>query len=120
MEVIDTDATFSTVQVRISEVQAYKEQRAGFLARLCDVLAKSWNGMLGFFEGILFFFILHWYKLLLFALIIVLIIKIVKKQQAKAEVKRQKAMQEYQQKQKQKEQQEQQEQQERKESFEHE
>ncbi len=120
MEVIDTDATFSTVQVRISEVQAYKEQRAGFLARLCDVLAKSWSGMLGFFEGILFFFILHWYKLLLFALIIVLIIKIVKKQQAKAEVKRQKAMQEYQQKQKQKEQQEQQEQQERKESFEHE
>ena len=127
MEVIDTDATFSTVQVRISEVQAYKEQRAGFLARLCDVLAKSWSGMLGFFEGILFFFILHWYKLLLFALIIVLIIKIVKKQQAKAEVKRQKAMQEYQQNQKkqqeqqeQHEQQEQQEQQEQKESFEHE
>ena len=34
MEVIDTDATYSTVQVRISEVQAYKEQRAGFFARL--------------------------------------------------------------------------------------
>ncbi len=139
MEVIDTDATFSTVQVRISEVQAYKEQHAGFLARLCDVLAKSWSGMLGFFEGILFFFILHWYKLLLFALIIVLIIKIVQRQQAKAEVRRQKAMQEYQQrrseqqekreqqekqeqeeKQGQQEKREQEEKQEQKESFEHE
>lgn len=99
MEVIDTDATYSTVQVRISEVQAYKEQRAGFFARLCDVLAESWNGMLGFFEGILFFFILHWYKLLLFALIVLLIIKIVKRQQAKAEQKRERIMQAYQEKQ---------------------
>lgn len=111
MEVIDTDATYSTVQVRISEVQAYKEQRAGFFARLCDVLAESWNGMLSFFEGILFFFILHWYKLLLLALIVLLIIKIVKRQQAKAEQKRQRMMQAYQEKQEGKKQQEEQKQQ---------
>lgn len=98
MEVIDTDATLSTVQVRISEVQAYKEDHAGFMERLGDVLMKSWNGMLGFFETILFFLILHWYKLLLFALVILLIVKIIMKQQAKAEQKRQRMMLEYQQK----------------------
>lgn len=99
MEVIDTDAAYSTVDVRIHEVAVYKENRVGFFNRLCDVLAESWSGMLSFFEGILFFLILNWYKFLFLFLIIFVIIKIVKKYQVKSEQKRQKMMQSYREKQ---------------------
>lgn len=96
MSVIDTDASYSIVNISISEVAVYEERSASFPQRLGDVLAKSWRNMLKFFESILFFLILHWYKLLLLFLIIWLIVKFVKKQQAKSELKRQQMMQSYQ------------------------
>ncbi len=96
MSVIDTDASYSIVNVSISEVAVYEESGTSFPQRLGDVLAKSWNNMLKFFENLLFFFILHWYKLLLLFLIVWLIVKFVKKQQAKSAQKRQQVMQAYQ------------------------
>ena len=96
MSVIDTDASYSIVNIRISEVAVYEESATSFPQRLGDVLAKSWKNMLKFFENLLFFFILHWYKLLLLFLIIWLIVKFVKKQQAKSEQRRQQMMQSYQ------------------------
>lgn len=103
MSVIDTDAAYSIVYVTIYEVSAYKENSVGFLTRLRNVISDSWEGMLAFFEGILFFFILHWYKLLLLLLIIFLIVKFVKKYEEKSRQKRQQAMQAYQQKQREEE-----------------
>lgn len=103
MSVIDTDAAYSTVYITIFEVSAYKENSAGFLTRLGNVVSDSWEGMLAFFEGILFFFILHWYKLLLLALIVFFIVKFVKKYDEKSRQKRQQAMQAYQQKQREEE-----------------
>lgn len=96
MSVIDTDASYSIVNIHISEVAVYEESATSFPQRLGDVLAKSWKNMLKFFENLLFFFILHWYKLLLLFLIIWLIVKFVKKQQAKSEQRRQQMMQSYQ------------------------
>lgn len=95
MAAIDTDAMYSTVNVRVYEVEAYKENGAGFSARLRNVLSESWEGMLGFFEGILFFFILNWYKLLLLALIIFLIVKFVKKYQKEKNLQRRQIVQSY-------------------------
>jgi len=95
MAAIDTDAMYSTVNVSVYEVEAYKENGAGFSARLRNVLAESWEGMVGFFEGLLFFFILNWYKLLLLFLIIFLIIKFVHRYQKKNNLKRQQIIQEY-------------------------
>lgn len=96
MAVIDTDATYSTVEMRIQEVTAFEEKESGFFSRLVKVLSESWRGMLSFFEAILFFLILNWYKLLLFFLIIFLIVKFIKRHQVKAEQKRQRVMQDYQ------------------------
>lgn len=97
MAAIDTDATYSTVEVHIQEVAAYRENGAGFPERLGNVLAKSWEGMLGFFEGLLFFFIMHWYKLLLLLLIVFFVIRFVKKYEEKNRQKKQQAVQAYQQ-----------------------
>lgn len=96
MSVIDTDASYSIVNVSISEVAVYEESSTSFPQRLGDVLAKSWTNMLKFFENLLFFLILHWYKLLLLFLIVWLIVKFVKKQQAKSAQKRQQMMHSYQ------------------------
>lgn len=96
MSVIDTDASYSIVNVSISEVAVYEESSTSFPQRLGDVLAKSWTNMLRFFENLLFFLILHWYKLLILFLIVWLIVKFVKKQQAKSQQKRQQMMQSYQ------------------------
>lgn len=96
MAVIDTDSMYSTVEMRIQEVTAFKEKGAGFFDRLANVLSESWQGMLRFFEAILFFFILHWYKLLLLFLIIFFVVKFVKKYQVKKSQQRQQIMQTYQ------------------------
>lgn len=96
MAVIDTDATYSTVEMRIHEVTAFEEKESGFANRLVKVLSQSWQGMLSFFEAILFFFILHWYKLLLLFLIIFFIVKFIKRYQVKKERERQQVMQNYQ------------------------
>lgn len=92
MSVIDNDASFSTIQIQIYEVAAYRETNEGFFDRLGNVLVKSWKNMLRFFENILFFFILHWYQLLLLVLIIFVIVKFVKRNQKKAEERRQQMM----------------------------
>lgn len=96
MAVIDTDATYSTVEMRIQEVTAFEQKESGFFNRLLKVLSQSWQGMLSFFEAVLFFFILHWYKLLLFFLIIFFIVKFIKKYQVKSEQERRRVMQDYQ------------------------
>lgn len=96
MAVIDTDSMYSTVEMRIHEVTAFEEKESGFANRLVKVLAQSWQGMLSFFEAILFFFILHWYKLLLLFLIIFFIVKFIKRYQVKKERERQQVMQNYQ------------------------
>lgn len=96
MAVIDTDATYSTVEMRIQEVTAFEQKESGFFNRLLKVLSQSWQGMLSFFEAVLFFFILHWYKLLLFFLIILFIVKFIKKYQVKSEQERRRVMQDYQ------------------------
>lgn len=97
MSVIDTDAAYSTVHVSIYEVAEYKEEHEGFFDRLGAVIVESWEGMLAFFEAILFFFILHWYKLLLLFLIVFLIVKLVRRYEKKNKQKRQQVMQVYQQ-----------------------
>lgn len=96
MAVIDTDAIYSTVEMRIQEVTAFEQKESGFFNRLLKVLSQSWQGMLSFFEAVLFFFILHWYKLLLFFLIILFIVKFIKKYQVKSEQERRRVMQDYQ------------------------
>lgn len=96
MSAIDTDASYSTVKVCISEVTVYEESSSSFGQRLGDVFAKSFRNMLKFFENILFFLILHWYKLLLLLLVIWLIMKFVKRQQEKSAQKRQQVIQAYQ------------------------
>ncbi len=96
MAVIDTDSMYSTVEMRIQEVTAFEEKESGFFNRLVKVLSQSWQGMLRFFEAILFFFILHWYKLLLFFLVIFFIVKFIKRYQVKRERERQRVMQDYQ------------------------
>lgn len=93
MSVIDTDAAYSTVRVTIYEVAEYKEEQEGFFDRLGAVLIESWEGMLAFFEAILFFFILHWYKLLLLFLIVFSIVKLIMRYEKKNKQKRQQLLQ---------------------------
>ena len=51
MAVIDTDATYSTVEMSIQEVTAFEEKESGFFSRLVKVISESWQGMLSFFEA---------------------------------------------------------------------
>lgn len=80
MAAIDTDVEYSTVDIVIQEVSKYQEERdkSTFVGRLKGTLSDSWDGLLGLLEGLLFFLILNWYKLLILVILVFAVVKFVK------------------------------------------
>ncbi len=77
MESIRTDVAYSTVTVSISEVRRYTDRGdSTFVGRLADTVSTSGREMLEFFENVLFFVILNWYRILFWGALIVLVVRL--------------------------------------------
>ena len=67
LSVMDTDVAYSTMNVTINEILKRSDikNKNTFFVRLKETFVESWEGILSFLEGALFFIIRYWWYLAL-------------------------------------------------------